>query len=789
MAEEDLQQAVLAHVMAPGYRPVKSRKIARDLGLDEEGARRLKKAVKALIKLGKLGYGGGHAVVPPGIGDLQRVTGVFRRVADGYGFVRPSTTGKGQDRSADIYIPAKRAADAASGDTVLVRLRGKPGSRRGLGPAGEILEVLERETHRFVGTYFERAGASLVQVDGKIFSQPVLVGDAVSRRARLDDKVVIEMVRFPSHFHDGEGVIVEVLGARNSPGVDTMSIIHEFGLPGDFEEEVLAETREVAAAFDESIPSDRVDLTDLTVVTIDPVDARDFDDAISLARTSEGNWRLGVHIADVSHFVAEKTLLDREAHDRATSVYLPDRVIPMLPEIISNNLASLQPGCVRYTRTLFIEFTNEGMPIDVESVSAAIRSDRRFHYEEVDEFLADRRSWKKKLTPGVHKLLADMHTLAMILRRRRFERGSLELSMPEVKIDLDPEGRVAGAHLVKSTESHQIIEEFMLAANEAVANLLHEKGHEFLRRVHESPDPRKLKMLREFVRELGLKVGSLEGRFELQRLLDAVTGRPEQHAVNYALLRSLQRAVYSPLPVGHFALASDCYCHFTSPIRRYPDLTIHRLLRLLEGKREPVLKGGQLLALGEHCSDREQRAEQAERELVQVKLLNFLSTRIGKEMDGVVTGVQDYGLFVQGSELPAEGLIHVASLADDYYHFDASAHTLSGRRRGNAFRLGDCLRVAVAHVDVDRRELDFRLVGRRKSRPVSPSGAEGRNGGGRKSSSSPRTSKGRRTKGAAGSSAKKNKKPRSKKRAAAAKRAANKTSRKSKKKHRPRRGK
>jgi ribonuclease R len=310
----------------------------------------------------------------------------------------------------------------------------------------------------------------------------------------------------------------------------------------------------------------------------------------------------------------------------------------------------------------------------------------------------------------------------MTLRRRRFERGALELSMPEMKIDLDKDGRVAGAHLVKNTESHQIIEEFMLAANEAVAELLHEAGFLFLRRVHSDPDPRKLHALDEFVAELGFQTPSLVSRFALQKLLAHVAGRPEQHAVNYAVLRSLQRAIYSPAEEGHYALASDCYCHFTSPIRRYPDLTIHRLIDQYLHRRKPTNDMAELIRLGEQCSDREQRAEAAERELTKLKLLIYMSQRIGEELEAVVTGVEDFGLFVQGINLPAEGLIRVSSLADDFYTYDRTSHTLTGRRSGNAFRLGDIVRVTVARVDVDRRELDFNLIqhGRRPGKKTKP---------------------------------------------------------------------
>jgi ribonuclease R len=523
-------------------------------------------------------------------------------------------------------------------------------------------------------------------------------------------------------------VIVDVLGPRGEPGVDTLSVIHQFGLPQDFPENVLDSARAQADTFDESIVDDRRDLTDLTVITIDPVDARDFDDAISLERMENGHWQLGVHIADVAHFVTPKTPLDREARERATSVYLPDRVLPMLPEIISNNLASLQPDRVRYAKSVFMEFTAEGIPVTTEYCSAAIKSDRRFTYEEVDDFLAHRGRWKKKLSPQVHTLLGQMHELAMILRGRRFDRGAIELAMPEIELDLDANGRVCGAHVEEHTESHQIIEEFMLAANEAVAQLLFDQGLLFLRRIHEPPNPRKMHTLTEFVRELGIPCESMESRFEIKRVLRAVQGRPDERAVHYAVLRSMQKAVYSPKVAGHYALASENYCHFTSPIRRYPDLTVHRLLDAIALKKTPVQNIDRLYALGEHCSDREQRAERAERELIKIKLLEYFEERIGEKMGAVITGIERFGLFVQGLEIPADGLVPIHSLQDDYYVFDAATHSLSGRKAGNCYRLGDLVEVEVARVDLDDRELDFRLVDRlkRPSRKTAKTGPQKR---------------------------------------------------------------
>jgi ribonuclease R len=775
MTPNELQSAIFDLVNQPSYQPVKPRVIANRLGLPKEEATDVRRAVKLLVRQGKLSYSSNHLVrpidvkkpsppapLPEGEGrpratpvdedaseyDLPRkrkrseharprIVGIFHRTQKGFGFVRPAPESpddgqkRGKDAShevEDIFIPAKYTLDAATGDEVAVEVKqsrpprpaahrratGNSGTR--LGPRGRIVEILERQTRQFVGTYFESEGSAFVQIDGKLFAQPIFVGDPGAKNARPDDKVFVEMIRFPSPMHDGEGVIIEVLGPQGQPGVDTLSIIREFNLPEEFAKDALDDARQQAARFDESIDG-RLDLTAETIITIDPVDARDFDDAISLEKLDSetgkrGHWRLGVHIADVSHFVRPRTALDREAHNRGTSVYLPDRVLPMLPELISNGLASLQPDKVRYTKSVFMEYTPAGVRTHTEFHSAAIKSAKRLTYEQVDEFLVDREGWKKKLDGKVHALLGGMHELAMLLRRRRIRHGALVLSMPEVKIDLDGQGRVAGAHVVEDTESHQIIEEFMLAANEAVAELLKEKDVPFLRRIHETPSPHKLRALTEFVKELGLPVSGLHDRFELQRLLKTVAARPEQHAVNYSVLRAMQRAVYSPKEEGHYALASECYCHFTSPIRRYPDLHIHRLLDDLIRGGKPRMHLGELVVLGQHCSDREQRATAAERDLTNLKLLAYLSDQVGLEMDGLVTGVENFGLFVQGVDLPAEGLIRTESLADDYYTFDRPTHSLTGRRFGNRYRLGDRLRVVVSRVDPLRRELDFRLVGR-----------------------------------------------------------------------------
>jgi ribonuclease R len=713
----DFSELILAAVGRKSYEPLKPKALARKLGVPPKQYAEFRNALRELVRLGRVQLGKNHTVRPAG--QHGTVVGVYRRTSSGLGFVRPHVVdGKG---AADVLVREGDALDAATGDEVLVKVTRK--NRGDVGPRGVILRVLERATRQFVGTYFERDGDGLVRVDGTVFSHSVYVGDPGAKGARPDDKVVIEMLRFPSQEDfRGEGVITEVLGPRGQPGVDTLAVIREFGLPDKFPEDVLEEAR-AAAAFDENDLAGRSDFTADTVITIDPADARDFDDAVSLVQDPRSkHWRLGVHIADVAHFAPPGGLLDREARNRGTSVYLPQRVLPMFPEVISNSLASLQQGRLRYVKSVHIDFTPAGQRTRVEFADGAIRNRKRFTYEEVSAFLerADahgpQRATTADVDEGLVALLLRMRDLALLLRKRRLKRGGLELNMPEVELEYDDEGRVTGAHFVKHDVSHQIIEEFMLAANEAVAEKLADLAVPFLRRIHPAPDPAKLEAFRDFARSLGYRLEKHVDRFSLQRVLEQSSNRPDAYAVHYALLRSLKQAVYSPQEEGHYALASDTYCHFTSPIRRYPDLTVHRLLgRWLRTGRA----GGdevELVALGEHCTKTERRAEQAERELVKVKLLNYMEQRLGLEMEAIITGVADYGFFAQGERLPVEGLVRVSTLEDDYYYYDEASHSLVGRRSRRTFRLGDKVRVRVVRVDVPRRQLDFR-VSEKKARP------------------------------------------------------------------------
>jgi ribonuclease R len=708
----DLESRIIKVLTSRAPKPVEPTELARRLGLTKKDAPALKRAIRNLIKQARIEYGKNHKL--RAAGPLGTITGTFRRLGSGGGIVRPHLIDG--HVGPDILVKPEHTLDASHGDEVLVRLTRRP-ARAGQ-PLGQIVRIIERATQQFVGRYFERDGQGLVRVDGTVFSRSVYVGDPGAKGAKAGDQVVIEMLRFPSPDERGEGVIIEVLGPRGEPGVDTLSIIRTFGIPDEFPKEVLAEAREIAKHFDENDLTDREDFTRECVITIDPVDAKDFDDAISLRRERKnGHWCLTVHIADVSYFVRTGGAIDREAQKRGNSVYLPQRVIPMLPEVISNSLASLQQGRNRYVLSVKMEFTPSGQRIHTEFVRGVIRNRRRFHYEEVSRLLAEHDEKQASparmdsgVEPDIVSMLCEMREFALILRERRRKRGALELALPETELEYDDKGRVVGAHLAVNDISHQIIEEFMLATNEAVAEHLASIDAVFLRRVHPAPDPEKLQAFAEFAHTLGYRVDLYRDRFALQRVLEASRDKPEQHAIHFSLLRSLKQAVYSPHAEGHYALASGEYCHFTSPIRRYPDLTVHRLLHrwLKTGKA-----GGdrdELVALGEHCSRTEKRAESAERELVKWKLLTYMESRIGERFHAIITGVADYGFYAQAIEIPVEGLVPVSSLTDDYYAFDADSHTLQGLRRKRRYRLGDRVQVEAVRVDVGRRLLDWRVV-------------------------------------------------------------------------------
>jgi ribonuclease R len=719
----DLTTRILDALGKQSYSPLKPKVLAKRMNVSDDEYPEFRRTLRQLVHDGRVAVGRNNTLK---LADTHgTLIGTYRRTNKGVGFVRPDVK-PGEQPFPDVLIREGRELDAATGDRVMVKL-----SRRATNmenAKGEVVRVLERSTRTFVGTYFERDGEAFVRVDGTVFAHSVSVGDPGAKGVKPQDKVQIDLLKFPTADSRGEGVITEVFGPLTKPGVDLLTVIRAFGIPDEFPEEALAEARSQADQFNETDLHGRTDFTGETVVTIDPVDAKDFDDAVSVTIDPDTkHWILTVHIADVAHFTRAGGHLDAEARKRGTSVYLPQRVIPMFPEVISNGLASLQQGKVRYVKTVRIEYTPDVKVANVEFFNAAIRVTQRFSYEQVQQHLElmnddlrlksptaepdpSDQSSIPNLQSEIRDMLSRMKALALKLRDKRMKRGALELSMPEAVLEYDADGKVSGAHFAPHDLSHQIIEEFMLAANVAVAEHLSRLGVPFLRRVHPAPKEEKLYEFSLFSALLGYPIKRHQDRFELQRLLHETADKPERAAIHFALLRSLKQAAYSPIQDEHYALASQDYCHFTSPIRRYPDLQVHRLLDRWIRTGKASADEAELIALGDHCSKTERRAEQAERELVKLRILQHLSTRLGERFDAVITGVAEYGFFAQAEQFPAEGLVHISSLTDDYYYFDETSHSLTGGRNKKRYRLGDRVRVEVGRVDLQKRMLDLRLV-------------------------------------------------------------------------------
>jgi ribonuclease R len=727
------REKILAQLESHHYHPVKLRRLARFFDVAEEDYAEFRALVKRMIADGEIGVSlhGRLQLPPPEEKPRVRhrgrtIVGRFSQSQRGFGFVEPDAK-DGPTAGEDVFIPPEGNLGAVTNDTVVAEVAGK--SPRGY--YGRIVEIRERGQTHFVGTYYVAETGPVVRPDGGILQQDFAVPDASSAGAKPKDKVVFEVVKYGLRGEPGEAVITEVLGERGAPGVDTLVVIRQFELADKFPPEVLAEARAAAARMDDASLEGRRDLTRETVITIDPVDARDFDDAISLTEHGDGTVTLGVHIADVSHFVREGSTLDAEARERGTSVYLPTKVLPMLPEVLSNGVCSLQEGRTRLTKSALIRFDREGEPMEVQLAHSFIKSAKRLTYEQASAALEGKADG---LPPKVADLLGKMNRLAKTLLARRRRQGYLELDLPEVALEFDDDGRVVAAHPEDTSFSHRLIEMFMVEANEAVARELDKAGRPYIRRIHPEPDDEAAEDLMHFARSVGYTLANPRSRHELQGLLNAVRGKPEAYGIHLAVLRSLKRAEYSVKKEAHFALGSGAYCHFTSPIRRYPDLTVHRAfdLAVRDGGRKP--KGGRhkqalaeavdpatraLVEVAAHSSETERRAEAAERELTKIKLLEYLQTRIGDTFTGVITGVQQFGLFVESPELLIDGLVHISSLKDDEYRFDKRRWALIGGRTGRVLRVGSTLEVQIAAVNIRLRQLDLAPVAKpRAERPV-----------------------------------------------------------------------
>jgi len=728
------REAILSHIESHHHRPMKVRGLARFFDIAEEDYPEFRALVRKMIREGDIivSEHGRLALPPPEAAKPARratgrlaasVQGRFSLSERGFGFVMPEAP-DGPTHGEDIFVGPNDTLGAVTNDTVLAEVSGK--SPRGY--YGRIVEIVERGQTRFVGTYIETPAGRFVRPDGGILSQDFAVPDASSAGARPKDKVVFEVLRYALRGEAGEAVITKVLGERGAPGVDTLCVIHQFDLPHEFSDEVLEEARRAADPYGSGLNKDRMDdaaldgrrdLTAETIITIDPEDARDFDDAVSLREHPDGTSTLGVHIADVAYFVPEGSALDEEARERGTSVYLPTMVVPMLPEVLSNGVCSLQEGRTRLTKSAFIRLGPDGEPLEVELANSFIRSVKRLTYEQASAALESRTDG---LEPNIVDLLARMERLARILLERRRREGYLELNLPKVDLEFDGQGRVVAAHPEDTSFSHRIIEMFMVEANEGVARQLDRVGTTYMRRIHPEPDDEAAEDLMHYARSIGYHLQDPRDRRELQRLLGTVRGRPEEYGVHLAVLRSLKRAVYSVRKEGHYALASGAYCHFTSPIRRYPDLTVHRMFDAIVRGRVETHRGGRhkaaatpagdgpLAELADHCSRTERRAEAAERELTKVKLLEFLQTRLGDTFSGIITGVQAFGVFVESPELLVDGLVHISSLRDDDYRFDRRRWALVGSRSARVLRVGSALEVRIAAVNIPRRQLDLEPV-------------------------------------------------------------------------------
>ena len=701
-----LWEQILAVLRRKDYRPMDKTEIGRELRLKGRERVILRQNLRELERAGEIARIRKNRYVLPTEADLA--TGKLSIHQAGYGFLTSEELGE-----PDIFIAAENIGTGMHGDRVVVRIsRDAPYGRIKGRREGRVIRILERAHDTIVGTLQRSRNFYYVVPDDPRFVHDIYVSpdrdERVGTSASVGDKVVVRLDAWESRHVNPEGEIVEVLGPASAPGIDMLSIIRKYHLRAEFPKDVLDQAERISERIDARQLEGREDLRKEFIVTIDPDDARDFDDAIQVEKIKNG-WRLGVHIADVAAYVEPESALDREARRRGNSVYLPDRVIPMLPERLSNGVCSLNPGVDRLTHSVFVHFDKNGNAKSARFARSVIRSAHRLTYKQAYAILK---------SPPRDQLGERLHVaweLAALLRRRRFEHGALDLDFPEVKVWVDKQGHPVRLERVENDESHQLIEEFMLAANEAVARELKKRAIPTVYRVHENPDPEKLAEYREFVLSFNYRVGDLTHRSELQRLLALIHGKPEEQALKVALLKSLKRARYSAQPLGHYGLAKANYLHFTSPIRRYADLGVHRSLGRDTALRRPYQTDSREIAsIAEHLSMTERTAADAEIDAAQMKKLEFFQRQLDERNPQIfrasIVDVRNYGLMVELPDALITGLIHVSSLTDDFYVFEPARRQLIGRRSRKRFSIGDELSVYVARVDTFKRQVDFAIA-------------------------------------------------------------------------------
>jgi ribonuclease R len=695
-------------------RPLLVREIMRQFKLTTEDRKDLKHLLAELVTEGVIVKNRGNRYGLPEKMDLE--TGVFQAHPSGFGFVIPETKGK-----TDVYVPTAGRMDAMDGDKVMVRVSPPAGKKKATGKReGVIIRVLERAHTRVVGTYESTGprghGLGFIAPTNQRISQNLVVSADNATGAKTGDLVSAEIISYPLRGRPPEGRITRVIGRPGDPGIESELIIEEHELPVEFSPVAIAEAKAIPQEVSSSMRRGRRDLRDLPTVTIDGEKARDFDDAISIEKYRSG-WRLWVHIADVAQYVQEGSLLDQEAYARATSVYLPDRAIPMLPEQLSNGICSLNPKVDRLTLTAEMDFDVQGSVVRHDIYESVINSNERMTYTGVRQILVDRDQGLRKRYEPLLRQFELMAELMEVLRAKRSKRGSIDFDLPEPEIILDLQGQMTDIVRAERNMAHQLVEEFMLAANEIVAGHLEDLEVPLIYRVHEEPAEEKLADLVDFLATIGIslpKADTLKPR-NIQKAIASVKGSPEEALVNTVVLRTMKQARYSEENIGHFGLAAETYTHFTSPIRRYPDLIVHRIVKgVINGKyrgeesREELAE--RLPASAIHCSQRERLAMDAERDVVAMLKVRFMEDKVGEVYDGIITGVTQFGLFVQLRELFVEGLVHISSLKDDYYHYIENRHCLRGERRKRVYRIGDRIRVRVDRVDRERKRIDFSLV-------------------------------------------------------------------------------
>jgi ribonuclease R len=703
------REQILALMRERVHHPAGTRELLQLLKVPREERATFKRHLNSLVASGDLIQIRGHRFGLPEKMDLH--VGRIEMHAGGYGFVVPE---RGHD-GGDIYIAGPLMNEAMHGDRVVARIeRVKDGGRM----EGRVIRILERANASIVGRYDRDANGMgyVVPFDRRVLMD-ILVPAGQEGGASPGEMVTVELTRWPSSTRGAIGHVTEVLGDVNAPGVDTEIIIRKYGIPDEHSTEAVAEAARLGASVAARELEGRTDFRDRVTVTIDGEHARDFDDAISIERLPNGNFWLGVHIADVSHYVEEGSALDREAYDRATSVYFPDRAVHMFPEELATGLCSLNPHVDRLVQSCLMEVDRRGQVVRFEFHDGVIHSRARMTYTEVNGIITER---DPALLEQYEPLVATFDLMAQlfrILNEARRRRGSIDFDLHEAEIVMDEGGMVEAIVALQRNDAHRLIEEFMLLANETVATFLEAQGMPTLYRIHEAPDVLKVAKFEDFVSGFGLSLGApltaLRPR-HFQKLLERVEGKPEAKPIAFLMLRTMQKARYAPENVGHFGLAAASYTHFTSPIRRYPDLVVHRTLRACRHQRanEDALDQlrEDLPEIGRHTSERERRAEEAERELLQWKKVKFMADKVGDEFEGYVTGVAAFGLFVELVEHYVEGLVHVSTMADDYYRFVEGGHLLRGENTQKIYRLGDKVRVQVIRVNMDSRQVDLGLV-------------------------------------------------------------------------------